>query len=66
MAVITVADEARTNMLVELGITEPQRLSNVDLMSLVRVDPGQTTVTVVPEWVPAKQYWEYLKILRDT
>lgn len=66
MAVVTISDEARAAMLVEVGLTEPQLLSNVDLMALVRADGTQTTVTLVPEWTPAKQYWEYLKTLRDT
>lgn len=42
----SIADTARANMLTELVLSEPQPLSNADLMALVMVDPGQTTVTV--------------------
>jgi hypothetical protein len=43
---ISIDDEARKNMLTELGLVEPQNLSNTDLMRMVMVDVGQTTVTV--------------------
>lgn len=41
----SVADIARVNMLNELSLTEPQNLSNVDLMARVLETPGQTLVT---------------------
>jgi hypothetical protein len=63
--VASIADVARENFLVELGLTEPQLLSNVDLCALVRADGTQTTFTHVPEWTHAKQYWQYLQELQS-
>lgn len=57
----SVADTARSNMLTELGLTS-SKLSNVDLMALVQVDPGQTTWTFVSGSV-ANNYWRYLSFL---
>lgn len=42
---MNVADQARINLLNALSLTEPQNLSNTDLMRLVLADVGQTLVT---------------------
>ncbi len=42
---ITLADQARLNLLAALSLSEPQNLSNVDLMRLLLEDPLQTLVT---------------------
>jgi len=41
----SVSDKARANMLTQLGQTEPQLKSNVDLMREVLAFGGQTLVT---------------------
>lgn len=61
----SIADEARVNMLAELILSEPQPLSNIDLMKLVIEDVGQTLITVTDE-TAAVQYWRYLKVVRDS
>lgn len=41
----SVADLARANMLANRGLSEPQHLTNADLMALVLSDGTQTLVT---------------------
>lgn len=62
---VSIADEARTNMLTALGLTEPQLKSNVDLMRLVVVAGGLSIVTPTDASY-AEQYEDYLRVLRDT
>jgi hypothetical protein len=66
MSLDTTSDRARANMLAELVLTEPQIYTNTDLMRLVIEDVGQTLITVVPEWTPARQYLDYWLIVRDS
>lgn len=60
----TISDVARVNMLADRVLTEPQLLSNVDLMRLVLADGTQTLVTKT-EATPAVHLWRYLKQVRD-
>lgn len=64
LAVGSVADMARSNMLAALGLTEPQLKSNVDLMRLVVAAGGLGLVTVSSR-TAAGHYWQYLEDLRD-
>lgn len=61
----SISDEARINMLSTLTLTEPQLLSNVDLMTLVLNDPLQTLI-VKTEATAAIHLERYLKSLRSS
>lgn len=61
----TISDKARSNMLSNRGLAEPQRLSNVDLMSLVLADGAQVLVPKTNA-TTAEHYNRYLITLRDT
>lgn len=61
----SISNIARTNMLVDRGLTEPQSLSNVDLMRLVLADGAQTLVTET-EATAAVHLWQYLRLVRDS
>jgi hypothetical protein len=63
MANVSIADQARTNMLDELVLEEPQLKSNVDLMREVIADVTQTLITVTSASA-AVQYVRYLMTLR--
>jgi hypothetical protein len=60
----SISDTARTNMLTDRVLTEPQRLSNTDLMSLVLADGAQTLVTKT-DATAAVHLWRYLRTVRD-
>lgn len=59
----TVSDTARTNMLAALVLTDPQPLTNVDLMRLVVAGGGLTLVTVT-DATAAVHLERYLRSLR--
>jgi hypothetical protein len=61
---MSVSDQARANLLVALGLTEPQLMSNVDLMRLLLEDAGQTLVTKTSASA-ATHLLRYLMELRD-
>lgn len=60
----SISDTARANMLADRVLTEPQKLSNVDLMRLVLADGTQTLVTKT-EATAAVHLWRYLRTVRD-
>lgn len=59
----SVSDTARANMLTALVLTEPQRLTNVDLMRLVIAGGGLSLVTVTDS-TAAVHLERYLRSLR--
>jgi hypothetical protein len=61
----SISDIARTNMLTDRVLTEPQRLSNVDLMALVLADGAQTLV-IKTDATAAVHLWRYLRQVRDS
>lgn len=64
-SMVSISDEARTNMLSNRALAEPQLLSNVDLMRLVLADAGQVLVPKTNATV-AEHYNRYLITMRDT
>lgn len=62
---MSISDEARALMLTALGLTEPRQETNVDLMRLVIAAGGLGLVTPNSKSV-AVQYWDYLKVVRDS
>jgi hypothetical protein len=63
--VASISDRARTNMLTDRVLVEPQTLSNVDLMRLVLADGAQILVTKT-DATAAVHLWRYLKTVRDS
>lgn len=61
----SISDIVRINMLADRVLTEPQFLSNVDLMRLVLADGAQTLVTKT-EATAAVHLWRYLRTVRDS
>lgn len=61
----SISDIARANMLANRVLTEPQTLSNVDLMDLVLADGAQTLVTKT-DATAAIHLWRYLRTVRDS
>lgn len=59
----SVSDTARANMLTALVLTEPQSLTNVDLMRLVIAGGGLSLVTVT-DATAAVHLERYLRSLR--
>ncbi len=64
-SVQTISDKARVNLLANRGLADPQRLSNVDLMSLVLADGAQVLLPKTSATV-AEHYNRYLITLRDS
>jgi hypothetical protein len=65
MAIQSIADEARANMLADRGLVEPQLLSGADLMKLVLDDGLQTLVTKTDASI-GTHYERYLITLRNS
>lgn len=61
----TISDTARINMLADRVLTEPQLLSNVDLMKLI-LDDGAQTLVVKTDATAAVHLWRYLRTVRDS
>lgn len=61
---VSIADEARFNMLDALNLDEPRPESNVDLMRLVIAAGGLGLITPNSK-TAAVQYWDYLRTVRD-
>jgi hypothetical protein len=61
----SISDTARSNMLTDRVLVEPQRLSNTDLMSLVLADGAQTLVTKT-DATASVHLWRYLRTVRDS
>lgn len=61
----TISDEARANLLANRVLSDPQSLSNVDLMKLVLDDGAQVLIPKTNATV-AEHYNRYLITLRDT
>lgn len=62
---MSIADEARSLMLDALNLTEPRPETNVDLMRLVIAAGGLGLITPNSKSA-ANQYWDYLKVVRDS
>lgn len=60
----SISDTARVNLLADRVLTEPQSLSNVDLMRLVLADVGQLLVTKT-DATAAVHLWRYLRTVRE-
>lgn len=60
---LSIADQARANMLTALVLTEPQKLSNTDLMKLV-MDAGGLGLITVTNASPATHLIRYMMSLR--
>lgn len=59
----SISDTARANMLAVLVLTDPQQLSNVDLMRLVIASGGLALITVT-DATAAVHLERYLRSLR--
>lgn len=62
---MSISDEARSLMLDALSLTEPRPETNVDLMRLVIAAGGLGLITPNSK-TAAVQYWNYLKVVRDS
>jgi hypothetical protein len=62
---LSIADEARSLMLDALGLSEPRRESNVDLMRLV-IAAGGLSLIIPNDKTAAVQYWDYLRTVRNS
>jgi hypothetical protein len=60
----SVADTARTRMLTQLALVEPQTLSNTDLMVLTLAFGGQTVITKT-DATPAVHLWRLCKLIAN-